>query len=249
MRIDHDGRVAVVTMDHQPAHTLTTDSCRELSGAMTELDGDTDVGAIVVTGSGGLFSAGADLRWGVAQTPEALGEYTLALDELFLAPSRGSTPVIAAVTGHAIAGGGVLVAACHYAVATTAASARFGLTELAVGVPFPPGAFAVLRRRFGRDAARVVLRADLFGGEEAARLGMVDELVAPEDVLDTALAHAARLAALPAATTTILVEQLTAEVHAVLATLPATQSQDVASAWASDEGRASIQRFVTANLA
>lgn len=247
MRVEHDGRVAVLTMDHEPMHALTSEVCRELAGALRELDEDDDVGAIVLAGDERVFSAGVNLAWAEAQPPEGLSDLVVALDELFLQPTRGETPVVAAVEGHAIAGGAVLVAACHYAVGTTNPRARFGLTELAVGVPFPPGAFVLAQRRLGRDAARVMLRADLFDADEADRLGLFDERVAPGEVVPTAMERARLLAALPRPTARVMTAQLGAAVEDALAALPpeATSSDD---AWADDATREALQRFVAMQL-
>ncbi len=248
MIVEHDRDVAIITMDHEPRHALRSDHCRELAAELRRLDADVDVGAIVLTGSDGVFSAGADLSWLLDQPADAVADYAVALDELFLAPAAGSTPVVAAVTGHAIAGGAVLVAACHLAVGTSDPRARFGLTELMVGVPIPPGAYAVCRRRFGRDLGRLLLGADLADGATAAAFGMFDEVVPPDEVLDTAREHAHRLASLPRATVELTLAQLDAAVHASLASLPPRHGEDLTAAWASDEARAAIATFVADRL-
>jgi enoyl-CoA hydratase len=106
-------------------------------------------------------------------------------------------PVVAAVTGHAIAGGLVLALCADIRVASTQGS--YGLTEVKVGVPYPQAAIGVVRAELAPHAARqLVVGNELIGGEQATRLGLFDEALAPDRVLPRALEVAARLAAMPA---------------------------------------------------
>jgi enoyl-CoA hydratase len=102
-------------------------------------------------------------------------------------------PVVAAVTGHAIAGGMVIALCADYRVGASAG--KLGLTELKVQVPYPVGAIAIVQAELSPPAARaLVLRSHLVEAEEALRLGMVDELAGPEEVFERACDVAAEMA-------------------------------------------------------
>jgi len=108
-------------------------------------------------------------------------------------------PVVAAITGHAIAGGMVLALCADYRVASV--KGRYGLTEVQVGVPYPQAAIAVVRSELAPQVARrLALTGRLTDAEDCVASGLFDELLAPERVLDRALEVAADLAALPADT-------------------------------------------------
>jgi enoyl-CoA hydratase len=147
--------------------------------------------ALVLTGRGTAFSAGVDLRRIVAEPLPYIGEYLNALTAAFRALFRYPGPAVAALNGHAIAGGYVLAAACDHRVAV-AGRALFGLSELAVGVPFPTTAVEVVRHTVGTAAAhRLALSAELLDLAAALAAGLVDEIVLPDALLDTATTRAA----------------------------------------------------------
>jgi enoyl-CoA hydratase len=101
-------------------------------------------------------------------------------------------PTVAAVNGHAIAGGCVLALACDLRLMS---GGRIGLPELAVGVPFPTTALEIVRHALGSRAGQVLLGAQTEGRERALALGMVDELTEPGELLPRAVAVAGELAA------------------------------------------------------
>jgi enoyl-CoA hydratase len=153
--------------------------------------------ALVISGREGCFSAGADLKavpgYGAAQQREmvssinamALGVYELAF------------PVVGAITGHAIAGGLVLALCTDVRVASSAG--RYGLTEVKVGVPYPQAAIGVVRAELTPQAARLLaLGGELTDAGECERLGVFDEVLDGEEVLERALHIATRLGAMPA---------------------------------------------------
>src|SRR5262245_14622366 len=131
-----------------------------------------DARAVVLTGAGRSFSAGVDLRrlldGGATYTAEFLPALQSACRALFEHPR----PVVAAVNGHAIAGGCVLVAACDRRIM---AAGTIGVTELAVGVPFPTVPLEVLRHAVGPATADLVLTARTMTPEQALAVGLVDE--------------------------------------------------------------------------
>jgi enoyl-CoA hydratase len=194
--VEADGRVAVVRMAHGKANALDTSLCRELTTRLGELERD-GYRAAVLTGHGPIFSAGVDLLRLRDGGPGYLEEFLPALSESFLAVFDCSIPVVAAVNGHAIAGGCILVAACDHRIMNSG-HGRIGVTELLVGVPFPVTALEILRFAMGtRRLQGLTHFARTYPAHEALGLGLIDEAVAESSVLQRATAIAAELAALP----------------------------------------------------
>ena len=154
---------------------------------------------ILLTGAGDAFSAGLNLKQ-VARLDRPGMEHFLAtlerlIERLYLHPA----PVVAAVNGHAIAGGCVLTLCADHRVAVDRPDVRIGLNEVALGLQFPPRLFTVVRRRVApRALERVVLEAGLYPPRAALELGLIDEIAA--DAGEVARARLAALAAHPPAT-------------------------------------------------
>lgn len=195
-RQNRDG-VTVLRMSREPANVLD----REFGDAIVEALNDAIDGpatAIVLTGTGGIFSAGVDLFRILEEGDAYLADFLECLDRLFETAVTSPKPLVAAINGHAIAGGAVLAFACDFRVMAEG-SAKIGLPELEVGVPFPGTALRIIRSAVPEHALReVVLRGRNFGPEAALARGIIDELAAPEDVLDRAVTLAADLGSIPA---------------------------------------------------
>lgn len=147
---------------------------------------------VLLTGAGDAFSAGLHLREVAAADGEAMRAFLALLEDMVSALFLYPGPTVAAVNGHAIAGGCVLALCCDHRVMTSNPRARIGLNETALGVRFPPRTLAAVRRRLApQHEARVLLGADLFDAPTALSLGLVDELAD-----DPAAAGRARLAVL-----------------------------------------------------
>ena len=191
--VARDGRVARVTLNRPRLHNAFDDALiADLTRALEEIAEDESVRAVVLTGAGASFSAGADLNWmrRAAAYDEARNrEDARALEAMLRTLDSLPKPTVAAVNGAAIGGGVGLVAACDVAVASSAAS--FATSEVRLGiVPAVISPF-VVRAIGGRQARRCFLTAERFPAEEARRIGLVHEVVAPE----TLEARAAEVAA------------------------------------------------------
>jgi enoyl-CoA hydratase len=116
-----------------------------------------------------------------------------AINRMVLGAYGLPCPVVGAITGHAIAGGLVLALCTDIRIASS--DGRYGLTEIKVGVPYPQAAIGVVQAELPAPAARfLALGNQLVGGEECRRLGVFDEVSAPEQVLRRALDVARELA-------------------------------------------------------
>lgn len=189
-----DGDVAVLTLAHGPVNAMDPELCEAVAARFRAL-ADDPARAVVVTGAGRAFSAGADLQRLLAEGEPYARRFLTALDECFRAAFTLGKPVVAAVNGHAIAGGCVL-AACADAALMAEGSARIGLPEITVGVPFPRGALEVVRFAVGDVAARrLVLAARTLPGAQAVEVGLVEALLPAGDLLAAAVERARALAA------------------------------------------------------
>src|SRR3954447_20459695 len=131
IEVSQQGRVAVATLQHGKVNALDVELLRAITATMRDLS---SAGAIVLTGSGRAFSAGVDLRRIADGGPAYAEEFLPSLSEAFLAVFDCPRPVVAAINGHAIAGGCVFAAACDFRIMS---AGTIGLTELLVGVQFP----------------------------------------------------------------------------------------------------------------
>lgn len=190
--IAQDGPVRLLTLDRpEVRNALSTELRLELRAALTEAVDDDRVRAVVVTGRGDAFCAGLDLReleGTVTRSRSENHEDSTALAELFLAFIDCPKPVIAAVNGPAVAGGAGLVTACD--VAFAARSARFGYTEARIGFVAALVSVMLVRQVGEKHARELLLGAGLVSAERAAAMGLVNEVVSDEAVLDRALAFA-----------------------------------------------------------
>ncbi len=132
---------------------------------------------IVLTGAGDAFSAGLNLKELATLDLEGMTRFLGLLRELVVALYLHPAPTVALINGHAIAGGCILGLACDLRVVRAEPSIRVGLNETALGLEFPPAILRLVRARVSPHAIdRVVLEAGLHPPEEAARLGLVDEV-------------------------------------------------------------------------
>lgn len=193
-RSDVDG-VAVVRLAHGPVNALDLDLLGAITEAFRDLD-RSDHAAIVLTGTGKAFCAGVDL-WSIADGgPSYVERFLPALVMAFETVFTVGKPVVAALNGHAIAGGCIFAAACDRRI-MAAGRGRIGVTELLVGVPFPAAALQILRYAVGEQTQRdLVLTGAVHEPAEALRLGLVDEVTPQDQMLDHAIEVARRFGTL-----------------------------------------------------
>jgi enoyl-CoA hydratase len=190
--------IAVLELAHGRANALDLELCEQTIEMLGRLEQD-DVPALVITGRGTIFCAGVDLVRLLDGGPNYAREFVPALVTAFRSLFTFPRPVIAAMNGHAVAGGCVLAcAADRRLIADT--GARVGVPELRVGVPFPASAIEIMRMTLTPPRFRSLI----YGGAtlepaEAQDWGLVDEVVTPDQLLPTALANARDLASIPAA--------------------------------------------------
>ncbi len=195
VRVETDGPVVVVTIDRPDVrNAVDGPTAAALAEAFRRFDAADDLAVAVLTGAGGFFCAGADLK-GVA---EGLGNRVALDGDGPMGPSRMllSNPTIAAVEGYAVAGGLELAMWCDLRVA--ARDAVFGVYCRRWGVPLIDGGTIRLSRLLGHShALDLILSGRGVSGDEARLMGLANRLVEPGCALEAALELARQLAAFP----------------------------------------------------
>jgi enoyl-CoA hydratase len=193
--IKTEGGIAVLTMSHGKANALDIEFCEMLAARFIELR-TSDAKVVIITGQGKMFSAGVNLiklsEGGAGYVRKLLPVLHKLYDAVFYHPK----PVVAAVNGHAIAGGAVLAACADRRIMARDAG-RIGVTELLVGVPFPALAFEIVRFAVPpRYLPEFTLGAGTYASDAVLQKGWADEVVEPATMMTRAIEVAQSYAAL-----------------------------------------------------
>ena len=245
MGIEREERndIAVLRMSHGKANALDTELLQKLI-AVLDSERESPTKALVLTGSGRIFSAGVDLFRVVKGGREYLKTFLPALVEAFHSLFTIPKPVVAAVNGHALAGGCILAAACDHRIMATG-KGTMGVPELKVGVPFPAVALEILRAAFRPETLQeMVYTGGTWGPEQALTRGLVDDLAAPDDLQQRALERAAQFAAIPATSFALAKRQIRAPALAMVEGLRDHHDPEVVAVWESREAQEAIQRYL-----
>lgn len=196
IEVDNDDGVRVLRLVHGRANALDIELVSALRQAIEAAAADR-VRALVLTGSGHIFCAGVDLFRLTQGGAEYTRAFLPAFNELTSALYSAELPVVAALNGHAIAGGAVLAAASDYRL-MNAGEGRFGYTELLVGVPFPPSALEIVRSATPSGLEQMLYTGVTYPPAEAHARRLIDEVVEPSQLMRRAREIAGALANVPA---------------------------------------------------
>lgn len=186
--------VATLTLHHPPANALTPALLDELETTFESLATDPLVKVVIVTGTGRFFIAGADIRVIAAISSSQEGrDMALRGQAIFNTIEAFEKPVIAAINGLCLGGGLELAMCCPLRLA--AEGARLGQPEITLGIIPGFGGTQRLARLIGRSkATELILTGDLLSAQEAKILGLVSQVVPPEDLLRQAQGLALKIA-------------------------------------------------------
>jgi enoyl-CoA hydratase len=181
-------RIATLTVNRpEKLNALNDATIAELGTAIDELRATDDVAAIILTGAGRAFVAGADIAELANRDAPSLKALAQRGQDVFRRFETSPKPVVAAVNGFALGGGCELAMACHVRIASE--KARFGQPEVKLGLIPGYGGTQRLPRLVGKGRAlEMLLTGDLIDAQEAYRIGLVNRVVAPEELLATATA-------------------------------------------------------------
>jgi enoyl-CoA hydratase len=188
-----EAATALVQMDDGKANALSLAMIAELVEALTRAE--KEASAVVLSGRPERFCAGFDLKV-MMSSPEAARGLLRSGADLLMRLYGSPLPIVAACTGHALAGGALVLLTADVRIGASGAF-RVGLNEVSIGMPVPILAMELARDRIApTELGKATLRAQIYGPEEAARVGFLDEVVAPGDLLARAKEEASRLGAL-----------------------------------------------------
>jgi enoyl-CoA hydratase len=189
------GAVALITLNRpQSLNALDAALLEQLEARVAELARDAGARALVVTGEGRAFAAGADIAAMRPFTAAQAGEFSRLGHRAFAALEGLAVPTIAAVNGYALGGGCELALACDWIYAS--AKARFGQPEVNLAIVPGFGGTSRLVRRVGIAWAKeIVLTGEPIDADQALRIGLANRVFAPEELLPAALAAGESIAA------------------------------------------------------
>lgn len=185
LQFDVADRVATITVNRpDKLNALNDATIAELGRAIDEANAREDVGAVLLTGAGRSFVAGADISELESQSPLEALKRARAGQAIFRRFETSPKPTVAAINGFALGGGCELAMSCHIRIASE--KAKLGQPEVKLGIVPGYGGTQRLPRLVGRGPAlRLLLTGEMIDAAEAWRLGLVDQVVAPDALMDT----------------------------------------------------------------
>lgn len=235
--------VLELRLERPPANALSPELIEALNRAVRAAP-QRGAKGLVLSGRAGMFSAGLDVPLFVGLDRAGARAAWRGFLELMQALVEAPLPLACALTGHAPAGGCVLALCCHWRVQ---AQGRFkiGLNEVAVGVRVPEPIWAAARHVVGsRNAERMVTGSELFDPEAALRMGLVDELAAPEEVVPRARAWVESQLALPPTTLRNTRALVRRELSAAFEATDARTLETFLDEWFGAESQAALRAVV-----
>jgi enoyl-CoA hydratase len=191
----HD-QIAVLRMDDGKANALNGPSLSSMEAA---LEATSSARAVVLAGRPGFFSGGLDLKKLPSLPPDELETVLRQFLRVVQRLAGSPAPIVAVVSGHAMAGGAVIALACDYAIGVHGPF-RIGLNEAAIGLYLPPVVVELARGKLLPNYwMRAMAHAEVYSMEDAVKAGYLDEVVEGAEVEARAMAKATALAAIPQA--------------------------------------------------
>jgi enoyl-CoA hydratase/carnithine racemase len=238
IQIDYDGRVAVVKLAHSVTNAINMQVVTELTECLQNVNTDPHANSVVLSSlNEKFFSIGLDIPtlYGLSKKDFAAfyQAFTRVLVDLYTLPK----PTIAAITGHAVAGGCILAICCDYRFIGEGKK-LMGLNELNLGVPVPYPADCILPHIVGPRTARDIIESSQFYlPEQLYQMGLVDVIVPLEEVLPKAIEKARELGQLPHKAFSIVKQNRTEMVKAQILSRLEEKEQLFVECWVSDEAR------------
>jgi enoyl-CoA hydratase len=237
--------IALLRMVNGKANAMSLEFCDLLTVRLDELS-RSSVRAVVMTGTGRIFSAGVDLLRLLDGGADYVSRFLPALHRMLTTAFSSPKPLVAAINGHAIAGGCVLACAADKRLMARDAG-RIGVPELLVGVPFPSSALEIMRNALApQHFAEAILSGATYSVAEAAERRMIEAVVPSEALLDRAMECAKGLAALPPAAFASAKQQMRAPALERIQT--DASGPEVSKIWESHETLDRVREYVSRTL-
>ena len=239
--------IAVVKMIHGKVNAMNLEFLQEFHRQLNLIDEDSSIDHVVIAGNERVFSAGVDLKRLIAEGASYLDEFLLQLTGLFMRVFEFPKPVVAAITGHAVAGGCVLACAADYRVISN--RAKIGVPELRVGVPFPVSGMEIMRWATTPQAFRKVINTGAtFTGPAAVTTGFADESVESEQVIDVAIQSLKPFSIVPRDVFRLTKRQMRAPVIESIRQGREAFSDEINQLWRAEETVAAVKAYVAERL-
>ena len=191
---EKEGNVAIVKINRPKAlNALNSETLNELEQVIQEISKDKELYTVILTGEGKAFVAGADIAEMKDLNEEEGKEFGLLGNKVFRRLENLDKPVIAAINGFALGGGCEISMACDIRIATT--KAKFAQPEVGLGITPGFGGTQRLPRIVGQGKAKeLIYTGDIIKADEALRIGLVNKVVEPENLMEEAMALAKKIA-------------------------------------------------------
>jgi enoyl-CoA hydratase len=242
IKIEEQKNISILKMERGKGNALNLEFSMALLDALDVLE-QNSTRALVITGKDSTFCAGVDLAAMAEGGAQYVHKYVPLMQRVFERFARFPKPVVAAVNGHAIAGGAIIMFAADQSILVNS-SARVGLTEVVVGVKFP--AWALELARFAVPAqhlSKVALTGRTFAPQESLAMGLVDELIEADNLLERAITVAVELAAIDQEVFASTKMALRENLFQAATKLASLTDAEVTAYWASAATIARVQEF------
>jgi enoyl-CoA hydratase len=247
IELEERGVVTLLRMIAGKGNSLNLEFTQALDECLQTLErGPTK--AVVLTGHGAVFGAGVDLPALVSGGPDYVRRFVPRMVAVFERLVTFSKPLVAAVNGHAIAGGTIIMLACDQRILARG-KARVGLTEIRVGVEFPSWALEIARFTTPPEhLATLILTGRTWLPEEALARGLVDELVDADRLIERACDVASELAAIPSAVYAATKRALRKPLCDSARQLTAAEGSALVETWCATETLQSVADFAARHI-
>ncbi len=244
--LDRIDDLTMVSMRHGAVNAMDLEFCRNLVYLLADLENSETTG-VLLNGNERAFSAGVDLKRWLREGPEYVAPFLEALENLFGAAFRFGKPLVAAVNSHAIAGGCMLANAADYRL--IAPHAKIGIPEMRIGVPLPMTAIEIMRF-VAREGAfpRIVNVGATFVGAEAVAVGLADEVVDQQALVNVGIARLRELTAIPHAAFELTKRQVRDPIWRQIERNKSVWQKRFIEVWQSPATREAIRRYVDERL-
>jgi|SRR5215469_8120112 len=241
-KIEHDD-IIELRLARPPVNALHHPLVRELNAAI-EAAPKQGAKALVISGTAGMYSAGLDVPYLLGLDRAAMERFWEDFFAMLKSVATSPIPTVAAITGHSPAGGAVIAIFCDHRIAAQG-KFKIGLNEVQVGLPVPRVILAGLKRLVGRrQAERLAVRGLLVPPEEALAVGLIDQVVAPEEVVPKALEWCREVLKLPQAALYATRDTLREDYAGLFDALGPTTLKEMTAVWFSEETQRVLKDLV-----
>jgi enoyl-CoA hydratase/carnithine racemase len=240
--LDYNDGIAVATLNRGVTNPINLDLVHALSGVLDQVEQDGDLRSLVLASSNDkFFSIGFDIPELIQLDRKGMEVFYLALNQMSLDLYAFSKPTVAALTGHAIAGGCIIAICCDYRLIAEGRK-LMGLNEVKLGVSVPYPADCVLRSLVGDRTAREVMElGEFYEAADLLRMGMVDEVLPPDELRSRAMEKARSLGSLPHDAWSLIKRNRVGPVESRARAELRQRQQQFLDLWFSDEARVQLE--------